>query len=414
MINGGFKRVPKTGVLFVMAKAEEQGFYYGNRQWCNLGQGAPETGEIVSGLNRGLHIDIDQTSAEYGPVAGNIELREAVANLYNQRYRRGKASQYTYQNVAISAGGRSALTRIAATMGNINLGHFLPDYTAYEELLGLFNDFIPIPIPSAEKNGFKPSIAEIKAAVIDMGLGAILLSNPCNPTGQVIQGENLHKLIAITKSLGCSTIFDEFYSHYIYRKYKVESLSAARYVEDVNQDNVIIVDGLTKNWRYPGLRIGWTLGPVELIEAITAAGSFLDGGAVHSIQKAVIPLLAPGYAKLECRSIQNTFQRKRDYMVERLKEMKFSLKAIPHGSFYCFPSLEHFAEPYQDSMVLFNQLLAQKVICVPGEFFDVNPGRRRRNIKSRLKQYVRFSFGPSMDEIAQGLDRVALVVKDFY
>ena len=414
MINDSFKGIPKTGVLFVMAKAEEQGFYYGNDEWSNLGQGAPETGDIFSGLNRSLQINIDQTSAEYGPVAGNQELRTAVANLYNQRYRCGKDSQYTYQNVAISVGGRSALTRIAAIIGNVNLGHFLPDYTAYEELLGLFHNFIPIPIPSIEKNGFKPSIAEIKAAIIDLGLGVILLSNPCNPTGQVIQGENLHRLIKTTKSLGCSAIFDEFYSHYIYRKYKVESLSAARYVEDVNRDNVIIVDGLTKNWRYPGLRIGWTVGPVELIEAITAAGSFLDGGAVHAIQKAVVPLLDPEYAKLECRSIQSTFRQKRDYVVERLKQIGFVLNAIPNGSFYCFPSLENFAKPYQDSMVLFNELLKQKVICVPGEFFDVNPGRRRRNIESRLKKYVRFSFGPNMDEIAQGLDRVEQVIKDFY
>ena len=413
MTSNNFKSVPKTGVLFVMAKAQEYGFYYGNHEWSNLGQGAPETGDILSGLNRQLQIEIDSVSAEYGPVAGNTELRKAVADLYNHRYRRDKKSQYTYENISISAGGRSALTRIAATIGNMNLGHFLPDYTAYEELLGLFNSFVSIPIASAEKNGFKPSIADIKAAIIDLGLGAILLSNPCNPTGQVLQGENLHKLVEMTKSLGCSTIFDEFYSHYVYRKYKVESLSAARYVENVNDDNVLLVDGLTKNWRYPGLRIGWTVGPVELIEGITAAGSFLDGGAVHAIQKAVIPLLKSDYAKRECRSIQNIFQRKRDYMVERLQQMGFVLKSVPTGSFYCFPSLENFAAPYQDGMVLFNELLKQKVICVPGEFFDVNPGRRRRNIVSRLKKYVRFSFGPDMDEIAQGLDRLATVVQNF-
>ena len=60
MVDDGFKRIPKTGVLFVMAKAEEQGFYYSNREWSNLGQGAPETGDIISGLNRGLQINIDQ------------------------------------------------------------------------------------------------------------------------------------------------------------------------------------------------------------------------------------------------------------------------------------------------------------------------------------------------------------------
>jgi len=413
MTINNFKRVPKTGVLFVMAKAEEQGFYYGNREWTNLGQGAPETGDILSGLSRSINISIDHVSAEYGPVAGSLELRKAIATLYNHRYRRDKKSQYTHANVAISSGGRSALTRIAATIDNVNLGHFLPDYTAYEELLGLFNSFVAIPIPANEKNGFKLSLAEIKAAIIDMGLGAILLSNPCNPTGQVLQGGNLHKLIKTTRELGCSVIFDEFYAHYVYRKYKAESLSAARYVEDVDRDGVLIVDGLTKNWRYPGLRIGWTLGPAELIDSIAAAGSFLDGGATHAIQSAVLPLLTPKYAGQECRSIQNAFRCKRDYMFTRLSQMGFVFKSMPTGGFYCFPSLENIAEPLQDGMVLFNKLLKRKVICVPGEFFDVNPGRRRRNIKSRLKKYVRFSFGPNMDEITQGLDRIEALLKDF-
>src|SRR5690606_24573575 len=82
----------------------------------------------------------------YAPVAGVYELREAVAALYNELFRRGKRSQYTAENVCISGGGRAALTRAVAALGPVNLGHFLPDYTAYEELLSLFRGFTPIPI----------------------------------------------------------------------------------------------------------------------------------------------------------------------------------------------------------------------------------------------------------------------------
>ena len=76
-------------------------------------------------------------------------------------------------------------------------------------------------------------------------------------------------------------------------------MSAARYVDDVESDPVIIVDGLTKNWRYPGWRLSWTVGPSMVVEAIASPGSFLDGGANHPIQEQALKLLEPEQAKLE-------------------------------------------------------------------------------------------------------------------
>ena len=83
-----------------------------------------------------MTIDVDDQ--EYAPVPGIWELREAVAALYNRLYRKGLKSQYSAENVSICGGGRAALTRAAASLGHVNLGHFLPDYTAYEELLDVF------------------------------------------------------------------------------------------------------------------------------------------------------------------------------------------------------------------------------------------------------------------------------------
>lgn len=410
-MESSFKNVPQTGVIYVMSIAQAHGFYYGNSEWANLGQGSPETGDMPGSPARLKNISLDQISAEYSPVAGDIELREAVAKLYNQRYRFDKKSKYTYKNVAISSGGRSALCRIAATINNINLGHFLPDYTAYEELLSVFGGFVSIPVSYHIAHGFKPDISEMKKAMINMGLGAMLLSNPCNPTGQIIIGEELKQLIESAKKISCAMIFDEFYSHYLYEQNQ-KTLSATAYIKDVDKDNILIVDGLTKNWRYPGLRISWTLGPKELIEGIASAGSFLDGGAVHSIQKAVLPLLELKHANQEADSIQCEFVKKRNYMVSRLKEMGFLLLQLPEGGFYCFVSLENFPESLAHGMKFFKALLKYKVICVPGDFFDVNPGQRRKVVNTRLKKYVRLSFGPSFDEIKLGLDRIQKMLQE--
>ena len=411
--DNGFRKVPRTGVIYVMARARAHGFHYGHQEWANLGQGAPQTDDIPGSPERLHSLSLDHSTSEYSPVAGDETLRQAVADLYNARYRQGRRSQYSYENVAISGGGRLALTRIAATLGNINLGHFLPDYTAYEELLNTFSNFISIPIPYNQRTGFRLSAREIESFIINMGLGAILLSNPCNPTGQLLAGERLSRLIEAGKQDGCSLIFDEFYSHYIYDREQPGPLSASAYVKNVNEDNVLVVDGLTKNWRYPGLRLSWTLGPKQIIEGLASAGSFLDGGAVHAVQKAALPLIDRAYADQEAAAIRSHFAAKRDYMVRRLREMGFVMQAPPRGSFYCFPSLEAMPPPLRDGMAFFNELLKYRVICVPGEFFDVNPGNRRKNLPSRLKGYVRFSFGPPMHELVQGLDQVETMLRQY-
>src|SRR5205807_2646865 len=146
--------------------------------------------------------------------------------------------------------------------------------------------------------------------ILGRGLSALLVSNPCNPTGQLISGGELNAWCGLARECQCSLIIDEFYSHYLYQQPAGNApalVSAAAYVEDVETDPVIIVDGLTKNWRYPGLRISWTLGPKAVIEAIASAGSFLDGGANHPFQNVAMALLDPQVALQESQAIQRHF-----------------------------------------------------------------------------------------------------------
>ena len=247
-----FRPVPRTGVIYVMHEAAVRGYNPQDPEWINLGQGSPETGMLPGSAERVQHIDLSTVEHKYAPVGGLPELREAIAELYNKRYRRGMPSQYTAENVCIGAGGRLALTRIATALGSINLGHILPDYTAYEELLEVFRLFVPIPIIASRYNNFTITPDTIRSEIMGKGLGALLLSNPCNPTGHVIQGGSMRAWIDICRKLMCTLIIDEFYSHFTYSNRHELTSSAARYVEDVNKDPIVIVDGLTKNWRYPG------------------------------------------------------------------------------------------------------------------------------------------------------------------
>ncbi len=405
----GFRPVPFTGVIYVMAEAARQGYRHGHPDWCNLGQGMPETGPLPGAPPRVQHVDISLDDQEYAPVPGIWELRRAVAELYNKLYRRGRASQYTERNVCICGGGRASLTRAVAALGHVNLGHFLPDYTAYEELLDIFKAFTAIPILLDPAKGYHFGLEELRREITGRGLSALLLSNPCNPTGKVIRGSELEAWVATARELQCSLLIDEFYSHYVWAD-GGEMVSAARYVDDVETDPVVLFDGFTKNWRYPGWRCSWIVGPQQVIDAVSSSGSFLDGGGSKPLQRSAVPLLAPDIACGETAAIHRAFGRKRQILLDGLRDagMRFDLE--PEGTFYCWADLSGLPAGLADGMTLFRKLLERKVICVPGEFFDVNPGKRRSNRPSRFKSYMRFSFGAEEAQVVEGVKRIGEVV----
>ena len=408
-----FRTVPRTGVIYVTTEASKLGFRPDDPDWCNLGQGQPETGELPGAPPRVRHVNIDLADQEYAPVAGLWELRETIASHYNRLYRRGLKSQYSAENIALSGGGRAALTRAAASLGTVNLGHFLPDYTAYEELLDVFKAFTAIPILLEGERGYSFSSEDLRREIMGRGLSAILMSNPCNPTGKLVQSDELARWVSVARELECSLLIDEFYSHYIWtgRSGQLPVESAARYVEDVNRDPVVLFDGLTKNWRYPGWRVTWTVGPRQVIDAVASAGSFLDGGGTKPLQRAAIPLFAQEDVEAEMKAIHNTFREKRNRMLAGLERLGVRLDRAPDGTFYVWGNLAGLPAPLNDGMGLFRAALEEKVIVVPGEFFDINPGKRRKGRASRFRSYARFSFGPSMRTVELALLRLETLME---
>ncbi len=407
----GFRQVPRTGVIYVMHEAEKHGFVYGHPDWANLGQGSPESGDLPGAPPRVSELRLTPAQHAYGPVEGWKPLREKVAEFYNRMYRQGKSSQYTYRNVCIAGGGRTALTRLAASIAPCNIGHFIPDYTAYEELLSNFRSFIPIPILLDKSIGYRITPQALEEEVSGRGLRLVLVSNPCNPTGQVVEGEELREWVEVGRRNACTFVFDEFYSRFLYTTEGAHTVSAAAYVDDVETDPVIVVDGLTKNWRYPGWRLSWTLGPSKVVEALASAGSFLDGGANHPVQEQALKLLEPETALVEGEAIAHTFRAKRDFVVSRLHGIGIVPASQPQGAFYIWADLSGLPEPLQKGTSLFKEGLIEKVITVPGVFFDVNPGRRRPT--SRFANLCRISYGPPMPQLELGMDALERVIAKF-
>jgi aspartate/methionine/tyrosine aminotransferase len=411
---GGLRPIPYMGVIQVVAEAMQWGFRDGDPDWCNLGQGQPEVGEIEGAPPRISEIHVEPGDHAYGPVNGMDELRQAVAAHYNRLYRQGKASRYDAANVGIAAGGRVVLSRAFAAIGAVNVGYQVPDYTAYEDLIGYHEHrFSPVLLSTLAENGFAIPAVDLAREVRTRGLGALVLSNPCNPTGQVVQGKELARYVAIAREEAATLILDEFYSHFIYTpdgRPGAGPVSAAAYVQDVDLDPVLIVDGLTKSYRYPGWRLGWAVGPKPMIDTLGRAASAIDGGPSQLVQRAALQVLEPQRADQETKAVRKVFARKRNLMIRRLREMSIDCARESEGTFYAWAFVGRLRPPLADGEAFFREALKHKVITVPGVFFDVNPGKRRRRA-SPLRQWVRFSFGPAEASVADGLDRLEAMIR---
>ncbi|MCZ6598990.1 MAG: pyridoxal phosphate-dependent aminotransferase [Planctomycetota bacterium] len=410
---GAFREIPYMGVIWVVAEAMKLGFWNGHPDWCNLGQGQPEVGEMEGAPPRIRSIAIEPGDQAYGPVNGNDALREAVAAHYNRLYRQGKASQYTAANVSIACGGRLMLARIFAALGEGNLGYMVPDYTAYEDMIDYHRHRItPVLLVAPEENGFTITPEMLAHEVAVGSLDSIVLSNPCNPTGNLVRGEELEGWVRIGRERSVTLILDEFYSHFVYDGERPGGgpVSAAAYVEDVERDPVILVDGLTKCFRYPGWRLGWAVGPSRMIETLGRAASAIDGGPSQPLQRAALEVLEPARADQEATALRNVFSRKRNLMVSRLADLGIRCPRPSEGTFYAWASIADLPPPLNEGHGFFRAGLERRVMTVPGVFFDVNPGKLRVG-PSPYEGWVRFSFGPPEEVVRTGLERLEEIIR---
>jgi len=408
-----FKEIPNMGVIWVTNEAIKLGFHQGNPEWVNLGQGQPEFGEMEGAAKRINNLVIEICDNAYGPLNGTFELRNMIANHYNRLYRENKTSKYKAENISVAMGGRLVLTHICNMLGEIRLGYKIPEYPAYADILNNHKGKIEaIHIPTIEKNNFGIPVDELAEVIIQNKLDAFLFSNPCNPTGNVIEGKELEKYISIANENDCALIIDEMYSHYIFEDDKpaTKPVSSAAFIDDVNEDSVIIIDGLTKSFRYPGWRLAWAVGPAQLIDNLNSVASAMDGGPSQPMQRAALQVLQPELADMETSALRKIFSRKKNIMLESLRKNDVLCTSGTRGTFYIWGDISQLPAPLNDAEHFFTEALKQKVMTIPGYLFDIHPGNRHSK-GSKFKNYVRFSFGPEEENIIIGLNRIENIIK---
>lgn len=409
-----FRNMPYMGVAQAMADAAAFGYRSGRPDWCNLSQGQPDVGRIEGAPNRLTWITLEPHDHSYGPAGGIDELREAVANHYNRLYRPGEDSRYKKENVSIGSGGRLVLSRIFATLNAISMGYKFPDSSSYQDVFSHhFERVKPVPVQAGPDESFHLEPARLAKVMAAKKLQAFLIGNPCNPTGDLIQGADLKAYLAAARKNKCTLVMDESYSHFIYEEDGAPGsgpVSTAAYVRNVEKDPVLIVDGLSKNFRYPGWRLSWVVGPSSVIENLERVATGFDGGPSLPAQRLAIKALDPERADEETTAVRRLFAKKRNVLLEGLKALGIHCEHAPLGTFYVWAELSGLPKPLKDAEGFFKAALEHKVVTIPGRYFDVNPGGTHPPMKE-LKKWVRFSFGPSEDKITTGLERLGEMIE---
>lgn len=322
-------------------------------------------------------------SSTYAPGAGFHELRDVYTAYLNKEI----GTDYKRENVMVTVGGMSAVFLCLGAI--LDPGDEVmvcaPYFLNYEGMIQM-QQGVPVEVMTAEENGFQVTADDIEKCITDK-TKVLILNSPCNPTGQVMSKEELDKIAALALKHNFFVLSDEVYRSIIYDGAKAYSIAQNEAVKD----RVIIVDSCSKSSAMAGFRVGFLVGPEELITLATKATENVYSSTTSVSQYAAIEALKNGeaYRKLMCAE----YEKRRNYLCERIAKMPKISCRKPQGAFYLFVNVK---ETGLTDWEFAEQLLEkQKVAIVPGSAFGKN-----------AEGYVRISYATSMENLQEAFDRI--------
>lgn len=322
--------------------------------------------------------------ARYAPVAGIPELKQAIV----EKFKKENNILYEPKQILVSCGAKHTLYNIIQAIVDEGDEVIIPSpyWVSYPEQVQLAGG-IPVFVDTDEN--FFISAEKIAEAVSEK-TKVIILNSPSNPTGAVIKEEDLRKIAALAVDKGIYVISDEIYEKIIFDR---EHLSIASFNDDIKA-LTITVNGLSKSHAMPGLRIGYTGGPEEIITAMSNIQEQSTSNPVSIIQQASLVAFDGGDDEIKRRCEE--FKTRRDYLVDALNDLGMKCQK-PEGAFYAFP---HLPEGFSDSIKFAEQLLEkEKVALVPGRYFGA-------------EEYVRISFATGLPEIKEGITKIKKFINE--
>jgi aspartate aminotransferase len=339
---------------------------------------------------------LDPRNHRYTPTPGLPELREAIA----VKTTRDSGYRCEASQVIVTNGAKQAVYETFQALLNPGDEVLLPApyWTTYPEAIALA-DGVPVPLATTEDTGFRVSLDALEAARTER-TKALLFVSPSNPTGAVYPASEVEAIGRWAVEHGIWVVTDEIYEHLTFGAHRFSSMPAL--VPEL-ADTCVVVNGVAKTYAMTGWRVGWMIGPRDVVAAATNLQSHATSNVMNVAQRAALVAVTGDLEAVA--AMRATFERRGRTMHELLSSIAGVSCLEPQGAFYCFPSFtgvlgrDLAGRTPTSSLELCELALEEaKVAMVPGEAFGA-PG------------YARLSFALSDEDLVEGVERLTKLLR---
>jgi aspartate aminotransferase len=339
---------------------------------------------------------IQEGFTKYTPVGGIDELKDAVIT----KLKRDNALNYRRSQIVASCGAKHTLYNIAQALFEKGDEVIIPApyWVSYPDIV-LLAGAKPVIVNTTTSTDFKLTPERLEKA-IRKKTRAVVINSPSNPTGATYSLKELEGLAEVILSKGILAISDDIYEKILYDGIKFHNIAN---VSETMKERCIVVNGVSKAYAMTGWRIGYAAGPEKIISAVTEMQSQSTSNATSISQKASVEALAGDQRTVSMMAAE--FEKRRDYIVDRLNRIRGISCMKPPGAFYVFPRVSRlYGTGYGDRKIAnsvdLSEFLLEEggVAVVPGSAFGND-------------RHIRLSYATSMKNIEEGVRRIKAAVE---
>lgn len=334
----------------------------------------------------------DPVMHHYSPGKGLPQLREAIAKktLRDSGYEVDPNTE-----IIVTNGGKQAVFEAFSAIVEVGDEVLMPTpyWTTYPEVIKIAGG-VPVSVMAGADQHYKVTVEQLDAAKTEK-TKALLIVSPSNPTGAVYDANELKAIGQWALDNGIWVITDEIYEHLIYDGIHAEHI--VKLVPELAKQTLVL-NGVAKTYAMTGWRVGWMIAPPDVIKACAAFQSHTTGNVSNIAQRAALAAVSGPLDKVQ--QMREVFDRRRQRMVELLRQVRDLEVPMPHGAFYCYPSVERIlgreiaGETPQTSAELADLMLRKvEVAVVPGEAFGPSG-------------FFRLSYALSDEDLEEGVGRI--------
>ncbi|MEU6720913.1 pyridoxal phosphate-dependent aminotransferase [Nonomuraea sp. NPDC046802] len=394
-ISARISAISESAMLAVDAKAKAM--KAAGRPVIGFGAGEPDFPTPGYVVEAAIEAARDPRFHKYTPAGGLPELKQAIA----AKTRRDSGYAVEASQVLVTNGGKQAVYEAFATL--LDPGDEVlvvaPYWTTYPEAIKLAGG-VQIDVVADESTGYLAGVEQLEAARTER-TKVVLFVSPSNPTGAVYSREETVAIGRWAAEHGLWVVTDEIYEHLVYGGAEFTSIATA--VPELG-DRVVILNGVAKTYAMTGWRVGWMIGPSDVVKAATNLQSHATSNVSNVAQMAALAAVSGDLSAVA--EMRSAFDRRRQTMVRMLNEIPGVLCPEPKGAFYAYPSVKELigkelrGRRPQSSAELAELILEEaEVAVVPGEAFGT-PG------------YFRLSYALGDDDLVEGVSRLAKLLSE--